>query len=89
MQKINQYDFKKSESESYQTGVIIVSEENKEARLMCPCGCGDFIRLCLIEGVHPSWKLDFEKKKISPSIRRLVGCLSHFTIISNGVVMWN
>jgi hypothetical protein len=49
---------------------------------ICPCGCGDKIELSLMEENRPSWRIseDLEFPSVSPSIRRVVACRSHFWI---------
>ncbi len=56
----------------------------------CPCGCGNVIHLNLLNDTSPCWRYKIQKKKISisPSVRALKGCKSHFWI-TNGNVDWS
>ncbi|MBR09449.1 MAG: hypothetical protein CMP48_17410 [Rickettsiales bacterium] len=49
---------------------------------LCPCGCGDELRLNMMEEEYPCWSLKIEGKLIDvfPSINRVRGCKSHFWI---------
>lgn len=71
--------------------VYIVDEDNPwYAVMLCPCGCSEIIRLCLQEGVSPSWRLKFNSSglvSLSPSIWRTSGCQSHF-FLKNGKIEW-
>lgn len=60
------------------------------ACLLCPCGCGDWIQLSLLERDHPSWKLWVGSDgfpTLSPSVWRTLGCKAHF-FVTNGDVTW-
>lgn len=60
------------------------------AGLKCPCGCGDFIQLSLLQESSSSWSVRFERNRtisLRPSIARTVGCRSHFTVYY-GRVSW-
>jgi hypothetical protein len=60
------------------------------AALQCPCGCGDFIQLTLLESESPRWSVRHEKDgtaTLSPSICRSLGCRSHF-FLKKGVIFW-
>ena len=62
----------------------------KWAYLRCPCPKQDVIRLSLLESRTPSWRVTLDKRQrptLSPSIRQLDGCYSHFWI-SSGRVQW-
>jgi hypothetical protein len=55
---------------------------------VCPCGCGDTIQLNALISVRPRWRVEkFDPVTIFPSIRRTVGCKSHF-FIRRGKVIW-
>lgn len=78
--------------ENYKKGIIYIIDEDNPwyAAMLCPCGCGELIRLCLQEDVSPSWKLKYHDNKtvsLSPSIWRTHGCRSHF-FIRHGNVDW-
>jgi len=64
--------------------IVYVCDNDKAISLICPCGCGDLLKLAmrLNEDHHPSWVV--KGNSMSPSINRQVGCRSHFTI-SNGI----
>jgi len=59
------------------------------AYFLCPCGCGDVIRLNLSDKERPCWALQFidDIPTIRPSINKLSGCKSHF-FIRDGKVVW-
>lgn len=60
------------------------------ASILCPCGCDQIIILCVLKGVHPSWRITREldgTATLDPSIRMLRGCKSHF-FIHSGRVKW-
>ncbi len=73
--------------------IIYLEGENKKVwtcAFKCPCGCNDIVYLNLIKNVEPCWKIKFHwfnKLSIYPSIRKIVGCKSHF-IIKRGEVSW-
>ncbi|TAL64473.1 MAG: hypothetical protein EPN88_10905 [Bacteroidetes bacterium] len=73
--------------------VYVVGGPNYEkwAYLKCPCGCNDIIMLSLDNKQRPSWTIKQDKKgrvTISPSIRKLDGCKSHF-MIKKGRLLWS
>jgi hypothetical protein len=77
--------------ESLVTGRVFLVGNGKPwaAAFLCPCGCGDAIRLNLLPEARPSWNVMVHKDNtvsISPSIRRDVGCHSHFWIERGYVV---
>ena len=54
----------------------------------CPCGCREKILLNLLENASPKWCFRLERKKsisVYPSIRRTLGCRSHFWL-KNGKI---
>lgn len=56
----------------------------------CPCGCESTINLNLLEESFPCWNFNIESNyliTLSPSIRRIKGCKSHF-FIQKGCVIW-
>lgn len=62
----------------------------KWGRLRCPCGCEEIILLSLSSSRSPRWQVSLDwlgRPSISPSVRRLDGCRSHFWIRS-GKVDW-
>jgi uncharacterized protein DUF6527 len=61
-----------------------------QAIMICPCGCKKNLQMNLISDHSPYWKYKIEKKNLitlSPSIRRVVGCKSHFFIVK-GKLLW-
>lgn len=71
--------------------VYIVGENDYYwmAGILCPCGCGNFIYLNLLNEANPRWKYKIAKGliSISPSVWRTNGCKSHF-FIRRGEVIW-
>ena len=60
------------------------------ATFLCPCGCGEVIKLSLIKNDSPRWqvKLHFNGTvTFHPSIWRNKGCQSHF-FLKRGHVVW-
>jgi hypothetical protein len=73
--------------------VYVVGEKTftKWAYLKCPCGCEDNIMLSLNKAHFPSWSVKQDKvgrATISPSIKKLTGCKSHF-LIKKGKLIWS
>jgi hypothetical protein len=59
-------------------------------KFLCPCGCKVYVVLPLesIGGMRPHWKLQcVYPVTVSPSIRQLIGCKSHY-FIENNKVKW-
>ncbi|WP_350292485.1 DUF6527 family protein [uncultured Croceitalea sp.] len=56
---------------------------------ICPCGCKAYIQLNTIPSTSPKWyyKIKLGKVSIFPSIRRTIGCRSHFWI-TKGNLYW-
>lgn len=63
-------------------GIVYVCENDKLFQLKCPCECGDTITGQLKPLPKPSWSVN--GNSMTPSIKRLTGCESHFTI-TNGI----
>ncbi len=60
------------------------------AGMQCPCGCGAFIQLSLVEDSSPSWRIEQMRSgefTLMPSVWRTVGCRSHF-IIYRSRIFW-
>lgn len=60
------------------------------AIFLCPCHCNQIIYLNLLSGNFPFWEIEIELDNIptiSPSIRRIKGCESHF-FIRRGNIQW-
>lgn len=78
--------------ELYLKNVMYLVDEDDPwyAAMLCPCGCGAVIRLCLQEDVSPSWSLKYDNNglmSLSPSIWRTTGCQSHF-FLKKGKIEW-
>nr|WP_137830669.1 DUF6527 family protein [Methylobacterium sp. L1A1] len=72
--------------------VYVVGEDGHQwyAAFDCPCGCGETIKLSLIPGDRPGWKLRQHwdgTASLAPSVWRKVGCKSHFWL-RKGKVDW-
>lgn len=54
----------------------------------CPCGCSDVIYLNTLRNSTPSWRFKVKNNMLSiyPSIKRTVGCYSHFHIKESRVI---
>ena len=60
------------------------------AALLCPCGCGAFIRLSLLNNDRPQWRARRHftgTVTLEPSIWRKTGCRSHF-LVRRGRIVW-
>ncbi len=59
------------------------------ASFICPCGCRATITLNLLPDDEPRWQLTSSRAlpTLRPSIRRKVGCKSHF-FLEHGKVRW-
>lgn len=60
-----------------------------QVALLCPCGCGAKVSLNALPDDSPRWSLRELPggPTVSPSVRRTVGCRSHF-ILRRGQVIW-
>lgn len=73
--------------------VVYIVGENQHlwsAIMLCPCGCKQPLYLPLTKEDLPRWIVVVESDKtvsLSPSIRRTVGCKSHFYLI-HGSIKW-
>ncbi len=55
---------------------------------LCPCECGELIQLNTLPTIRPRWSAVPHKSgtiTLHPSIRRTVGCKSHFFLRRGGV----
>lgn len=62
----------------------------KWCRLRCPCGCDEIILLSLSSSRGPRWQVSVDwlgRPSLSPSVRKLDGCESHFWV-RGGRVDW-
>lgn len=60
------------------------------AGLLCPCGCEDMIEIVLLKDQHPRWEITKHSSQnisIHPSIKKTVGCKSHF-YLKNSKIIW-
>ena len=60
------------------------------AAFLCPCGCGEVIKLSLIKNDRPRWRVRLHFNgtvTFHPSIWRNKGCKSHF-FLRCGRVFW-
>jgi hypothetical protein len=60
------------------------------AALVCPCGCGEVIRLNLLKDARPCWGVNEHPDgtvSIQPSVWREKGCRSHF-FVRRGMINW-
>lgn len=75
------------------TEVVYVIGEGKHdwfAALVCPCGCQEVVRLNLQPDSRPRWHAHKHWNgtvSLTPSIRRIRGCRSHFWL-RNGSIQW-
>ena len=72
--------------------VYVVGEDGHRwfAAFDYPCGCGETIKLSLVPGDRPGWKLRDHwdgTASLAPSVWRKVGCKSHFWL-RKGRVEW-
>ena len=72
--------------------IYILTEDGDpwEARMICPCGCGEALDLNLIPDDHPTWKATSDSQgraTLHPSVWRHIGCRSHFWV-RNGRIIW-
>jgi len=61
------------------------------ASFLCPCECGEIIKLSTLPEGRPRWTVAIHVNgtvTIHPSIRRTVGCRSHF-FLRRGQVIWS
>ncbi|MBS1682160.1 MAG: hypothetical protein JST48_10635 [Bacteroidetes bacterium] len=70
--------------------LYLIGSQNKKwlIAMLCPCGCDAVIQLNLLKEAKPQWKTRINKKghiTVLPSIRRIIGCQSHFHIIKSSV----
>jgi hypothetical protein len=76
----------------FQGRVYLIGEDGLYwcAMFLCPCGCGEAIRLNLLQQVRPNWTVqitDGSLVTLAPSVWRKVGCESHF-FIRRGRIEW-
>lgn len=80
--------------ESPKPGVIYVVGEGGHqwfACFLCPCSCGELIQLNTLPTGRPRWKAVRHwngTTSLRPSVRRTVGCRSHF-FVRHGSIKWS
>jgi hypothetical protein len=55
---------------------------------LCPCDCGELIQLNTLPRVRPRWSARRHQNctiTLHPSVRRTVGCRSHFFLRRGGI----
>lgn len=71
--------------------VYVVGENGFQwyCAMSCPCGCGATIHLNLRDDGDVCWRLrsEWSGATLSPSVRRIVGCRSHF-FLTNSRILW-
>jgi hypothetical protein len=58
------------------------------ACFLCPCDCGELIQLNTLPRVRPRWTATRHRNgtaTLHPSVRRTVGCRSHFFLRRGGI----
>ncbi len=66
--------------------VVYVCKFEEVIYFECPCGCKALVVLSTLKKGEPRWAVD--GNSVKPSIKRTVGCKTHFTI-TNGVVTFH
>jgi len=72
--------------------VYVVGDEGHKwvAAFTCPCGCNQVIQLNLLKDSNVLWRVTIHRDTsitIRPSVWRITGCRSHFTI-NRGHLRW-
>lgn len=73
--------------------VLYVAGENEHlwyAAMLCPCGCGEILRMGLMQDQRPRWSINEHVDgtiSLKPSVWRQVGCRSHFWL-KRGNICW-
>lgn len=70
--------------DKFEPKIVYHFYNDKIIGFICHCGCGALIQLNELEDTRPRWKI-INGNTISPSINRIVGCKSHFSIINGKV----
>lgn len=61
------------------------------AAMICPCGCGETLKMGLMPDQRPRWTVSEHNDgsvSLHPSVWRKVGCKSHFWI-KHGEIIWH
>lgn len=72
--------------------VYLVVEDDQvwQVAMLCPCGCGDLIQLCVLPESSPNWVVTAHLDgtvTLSPSVWKTTGCRSHF-FLRSGRIQW-
>jgi hypothetical protein len=91
-QRVYRVQLVTDDPETPQPSVLYAVGENGHlwhATLLCPCGCGASLSLNLMPDDVPCWELRVRhgRPTLHPSIRRQVGCKSHF-FLRDGTIKW-
>jgi hypothetical protein len=70
--------------DKFESKTVYHFSDDKVIALICHCGCGALIQLNELDDTRPRWKI-INGNTIHPSINRIVGCKSHFSIINGKV----
>ena len=84
------HDDEPDQLERYRIYLLGAAGAAWSASLICPCGCGEIIRLSLLPDDRPGWRAEVNAGglvTLHPSIWRVRGCRSHF-FIREGRVLW-
>lgn len=79
--------------ETYDPKIIYVVGDRGHkwvAAFICPCGCNQIIQLNLLKDGSVLWRVTIHRETsitIRPSVWRITGCKSHFTI-TRGHLRW-
>ena len=80
--------------DALEAGILYIVGEGPHlwlVAMICPCGCRDIIKLSLLPESQSYWSLIVHRdRKVTlwPSVARLVGCRSHFSIRKSRIVNW-
>src|SRR5947207_15952273 len=65
------------------TMVVVGVDVAQWCEFLCPCGCGEVVRLNLLRSRGPAWRLALNAAglpTLRPSVIRRSGCRSHFLV---------
>jgi len=85
--KPNQYNGRYDFPEKLEAGKVYFCREYEMSVHLCPCGCGAEVYLAIRELNIKNRFWGLSGNTIHPSVRRLVGCKSHY-YIKNGLTVW-
>ncbi len=58
--------------------------------MLCPCGCGAVLQMSVMPEKRPQWDITIHEDRtitLYPSVRRVIGCKSHF-FLRRGMILW-